>query len=72
MGEAELEALGAFEILDIPNHVPNIRINQTAGSQSNVGISIRGISATDPALAIDPAVGLYVDGVYIGRHAGAA
>ena len=72
IGAEELAAIGAFEILDIPNHVPNIRINQTAGSQSNVGIAIRGISATDPALAIDPAVGIYIDGVYIGRHAGAA
>ena len=59
-------------ILDIPDQIPNIRINQTAGSQANVGIAIRGVSATDPQLAVDPAVGIYLDGVYIGRHAGAA
>ena len=42
VGGAQLEAIGAFEILDIPDQIPNIRINRTAGSQSNVGIAIRG------------------------------
>ena len=72
IGTDQIEAIGAFEILDIPDQIPNIRINQTAGSQANVGIAIRGVSATDPQLAVDPAVGIYLDGVYIGRHAGAA
>ena len=71
VGTAQLETIGAFEILQVPDYIPNVRINQTAGSQSNVGIAIRGISATDPQLAVDPAVGIYLDGVYIGRHAGA-
>ena len=71
LGDSQLESIGAFEILDFPEQVPNVRMDQTAGSQSNVGIAIRGVSATDPQLAVDPAVGIYLDGVYIGRHAGA-
>lgn len=71
MGTGQLEAIGAFEIRDIADQIPNVRINAIAGSQSNIGIGIRGVSATDTQLAMDPAVGIYLDGVYIGRHTGA-
>ncbi len=71
IGTGQLEAIGAFEISDISDQIPNVRINSIAGSQSNIGIGIRGVSATDTQLAMDPAVGIYLDGVYIGRHTGA-
>ncbi|MGH6632514.1 MAG: TonB-dependent receptor, partial [Sphingopyxis sp.] len=38
---------------------------------ANPSISIRGIVDNDPILTADPAVGLYVDGVIVGRSAGA-
>jgi len=71
MGPTQLEAIGAFEISRISDQIPNVRINSIAGSQSNIGIGIRGVSATDTQLAMDPAVGIYLDGVYVGRHTGA-
>ncbi|AMN47382.1 hypothetical protein ACG33_09785 [Steroidobacter denitrificans] len=71
MGVDQIKAIGAFEIRNISDQIPNVRINSVAGSQSNIGIGIRGVSATDTQLAMDPAVGIYLDGVYIGRHTGA-
>jgi len=72
MGEMELQAIGAFEASQVADYIPNIRINKQPGSQSNLGIAIRGVAAVETALTTDPAVGLYVDGVYLGRSTGAA
>ncbi|SFR90089.1 TonB-dependent receptor [Sphingomonas jatrophae] len=50
---------------------PNLNINQSSGAISGSVIAIRGISDNNPTvLTNDPPVGLYLDGVYLGRTAG--
>lgn len=66
-----LEALGATNATDIGDFAPNVSIVKTFGSAGNIRTNIRGVSTGDPSLAIDPKVGLYVDGAYIARNAGA-
>ncbi len=66
-----LEAIGAFNATDIGEYAPNVTIVPTFGSAGNIRTSIRGVSTGEPSLAIDPKVGMYVDGAYIARNAGA-
>jgi iron complex outermembrane receptor protein len=53
---------------------PNVTLDAStpfSGSSAVLGASIRGIGVADFAFNIDPAVGVYVDGVYLARSAGA-
>ncbi len=66
-----IEKFGIEDISDINALAPNVRISPAIGSSFNVGINIRGLGVTEPSLAIDPKVGIYLDGVYLARNAGA-
>jgi iron complex outermembrane receptor protein len=66
-----LEAIGAFNATDLGEYAPNVTIVPTFGSAGNIRTSIRGVSTGEPSLTIDPKVGMYIDGVYIARNAGA-
>jgi iron complex outermembrane recepter protein len=53
---------------------PNVTLDSStpfSGSSAVLGASIRGIGVADFAFNIDPAVGVYVDGVYLARSVGA-
>lgn len=71
-GSDQLRQIGAFEAHSVANYSPNVRIQRTTGSDDNYSMSIRGLSASEPSLTTEPVVGLYMDGVYIARNAGAA
>ena len=66
-----LEAIGAFNATEIGEYAPNVTIVPTFGSAGNIRTSIRGVSTGEPSLAVDPKVGMYIDGAYIARNAGA-
>lgn len=66
-----LESIGAFNATDLGEYTPNVTIVPTFGSAGNIRTSIRGVSTGEPSLTIDPKVGMYVDGAYIARNAGA-
>jgi iron complex outermembrane recepter protein len=56
---------------DVGQFLPNLTVSQ-AGTNGNSGalIYIRGIGQSDVLSTYDPAVGIYVDGVYLGRMQG--
>jgi len=60
-----LESLAADSIADIDNFVPGLEVG--SGSPTQPRYAIRGISTSDFGVGTDPAVGIYVDGVYSGR-----
>ena len=66
-----IEKLGIEDVSDLNNLAPNTLVVAPIGSAYNVGINIRGIGTASPSLAIDPKVGIYVDGVYYARNVGA-
>ena len=66
-----IEKLGIEDVSDLNNLAPNTLIVAPIGSAYNVGINIRGIGTASPSLAIDPKVGIYVDGIYYARNVGA-
>lgn len=72
LGEGALEKRGITELNQVEKFVPNI--TQTNFGQGNTGhaaIFIRGIGLQDHIITTDPAVGIYLDGVYLGRNMGA-
>lgn len=70
--QRKIENLGVVESGDIAIYTPNLRMQKTPASQNSYGVSIRGIGSAEPSLAQDPTVGIYVDGVYMGRNSAAA
>ncbi|PXA86862.1 TonB-dependent receptor [Nostoc sp. 3335mG] len=61
----------AIDLSGIQGTAPNVNLVQGRGSTSNANIFIRGIGQPDALQTFDPAVGVYVDGVYISRIQGA-
>ncbi len=71
-GAEELSQIGVSEAKDVANFTPGLTMRKQSASQDNYAIGIRSVSSGETALAIDPTVGIYQDGVYIARSTGAA
>ncbi|MEO9132370.1 MAG: TonB-dependent receptor, partial [Sphingomonas sp.] len=61
----------AIDLSGMQGAIPNVNLVQGRGSSSNANIFIRGIGQPDALQTFDPAVGIYVDGVYMSRIQGA-
>lgn len=69
--ESEIEGQFARDLTDLANMAPNIIIDDTAQGPGGVAaIFIRGIGVADVEKNFDPAVGVVVDGMFIGSNAG--
>ena len=69
----DIRARHILNIGDVSHYTPNLQFNQVApnsGFSNSSDISIRGIGQSDFVLVIDPGVGIFLDGVYIGRSVG--
>ena len=64
VGAEQIEAVGATDIHDLQTFVPGLTVT---GSQTEPHFSLRGIRSNDFGVGTDPAVGLYIDGVYSSR-----
>ncbi|MEP5764777.1 MAG: TonB-dependent receptor [Halieaceae bacterium] len=63
----QIDNLGAQDISDLGLFTPNVELGRGVNQPS---YKIRGIGTSDFGVGADPAVGVYVDGVYIGRSGG--
>ncbi|PZN95059.1 MAG: TonB-dependent receptor [Alphaproteobacteria bacterium] len=70
-GAADLQKLQAVDLAGLQGTSPNLNIVQGRGSAASANIFIRGIGQPDALQTFDPAVGVYVDGVYLSRIQGA-
>ncbi|MBB3046974.1 iron complex outermembrane receptor protein [Litorivivens lipolytica] len=68
----DIEKLGISNLADIQFSVPNMAMRQFPNSQSSLRVFIRGIGNNDVQITQDPAVGVYIDGVYVSRSSGLA
>lgn len=66
----QLEDKQVLNIRDLTAQVPNINIATNTGTASAARIFLRGVGEDESRGAVDQAVGIYVDGVYIGRSVG--
>jgi len=67
----DLEALQADNLDALQGAVPNLNLVQGRGSNSSVNAYIRGVGQPDALQSFDPAVGVYLDDVYMSRIQGA-
>ncbi|MDF2179009.1 TonB-dependent receptor [Aliiglaciecola sp. CAU 1673] len=67
--EQSLRKIGAQSINDLGNITPGFETNVTSPTQPKY--DIRGIRTNDFGIGADPAVGIYVDDVYVGRSGSA-
>jgi iron complex outermembrane receptor protein len=62
---------GIVDITDVGKFVPNMTVTSFGGGHvSSINVWIRGIGLQDHLITTDPGVGVYVDGVYLGRQIG--
>jgi iron complex outermembrane receptor protein len=66
VGAAQLQDSGVVRLADFSGLIPNLYVN-TNDSLRATDISIRGILSDPNNVDIEPAVGVYVDGVYMAR-----
>lgn len=69
-----LQERAVADVSGLSNITPNVTLDAStpfSGSSAVLGATIRGIGSSDFAFNIDPAVGVYLDGVYLGRSIGA-
>ncbi len=66
-----IERAGITDLVDIGKFVPNLNVTGfSAGHTSSANPFIRGIGLQDHLITTDPGVGVYVDGIYLGRQVG--
>jgi iron complex outermembrane recepter protein len=65
-----LDSATIEDIRDLAGRVPSLVIDSVGAGPSAAAISIRGISFEDIEKSFDPAVGVVVDGVFIGTNTG--
>jgi iron complex outermembrane receptor protein len=67
----EIEQRGISNLADLLGQIPSVGGFTAPGSRGNTSLSIRGVSGGSPSnLSLDPAVGIYMDGVYLGKMTG--
>ncbi len=67
----QLREANAVLLADIDRDIPNTRMVSSPQSVSALDVTIRGQTVNRSAITFDPAVGLYVDGVYVASGQGA-
>jgi iron complex outermembrane recepter protein len=69
-GEQLREELAVL-LEDVGRDVPNVRMVSSPQSVSALDVTMRGQTVNRSAIVFDPAVGLYIDGVYVANGQGA-
>lgn len=58
---------------DLIREIPGVAGFEAPGSRGTTGLTIRGMASGGPNnLSLDPAIGIYIDGVFIGKNVGSA
>ncbi|WP_222559571.1 TonB-dependent receptor [Caenibius sp. WL] len=72
LNSGDMEKRGVFTLADLGSgSVPSIRISPASGRPSVLVVAMRGISPGDVTqISRDSTVGIYMDGVYVGRAQG--
>ncbi|MBT4518704.1 MAG: TonB-dependent receptor [Halieaceae bacterium] len=71
MSKSDIERTFAKDVMDLASISPNLIIDDTAQGPGGVAaIYIRGIGVADVEKNFDPAVGVAVDGIFIGANSG--
>lgn len=69
-GSDQLEALKVRDLGNLAVGMPNVALDDTGTVSGYANFSIRGLGVNSSILSIDPTVGVFVDGVFMGINAG--
>ena len=67
----KISDLGIFDVTDISSLAPNTVLRKQPASNSNAGLTIRGIFGGETSLLFDPKASIYIDGAYLSKTVGA-
>ncbi len=70
IGEQQLVNRNIASVTDLSALAPNLQVLPNVNNNTGMQIAIRGAVQQNPALYWDPTVGVYVDGVYVGKNLG--
>lgn len=68
----QLQLRGIEGLADLSSHVPSMTVEPFPTHNATLRLFIRGVGTSDAQVTQDPAVGVYLDGVYIARSVGLA
>jgi iron complex outermembrane receptor protein len=69
-GDQQLDALKVRDLGNLSYAMPNVQLEDIGTSRGIANFSIRGLGINSSIPSIDPAVGTFVDGVYLGQNGG--
>ncbi len=69
-GEEQLDALKVRDLGNLSYSMPNVALEDIGTTRGVANFSIRGLGVNSSIPSIDPAVGTFVDGVYLGQNGG--
>ncbi len=72
IGTDVIESRDITDIEEVGKMVPNLQVTHAPGGSTSAQVAIRGGVTINPALTWETTVGLYLDGVYIGKTQGSA
>jgi iron complex outermembrane receptor protein len=67
---AQIEALKVRDLTNLAVGMPNVALDDIATTRGSANFSIRGLGINSSIASIDPTVGLFLDGVYLGNNVG--
>lgn len=68
--EDTLEALKVRDLQSLSYSAPNVSLDDVGTSRGTANFAIRGLGVNSSIPSIDPAVGVFIDGVYMGVNSG--
>ena len=69
-GEDQLNALKVRDITSLSYSTPNVGLDDIGTAKGTANFTVRGLGVNSSIPSIDPAVGVFVDGMYYGINAG--
>ncbi len=69
-GEKQLEVLHVTDLHTLSYSIPNVSLEDIGTSRGVANFSIRGLGINSSIPSIDPTVGVFVDGMYLGVNGG--
>lgn len=67
---AQIDALKVRDLTNMAVGMPNVALDDIATTRGSANFSIRGLGINSSIASIDPTVGLFLDGVYLGNNVG--
>jgi iron complex outermembrane receptor protein len=65
-----IDAQRISNVRDISLLAPNVQVAESPGGTTGATIAIRGSATINPAITWEPVVGMYLDGVFLGKNLG--